>query len=86
MLKRRSRRFLFWLGFLGLAGLVFWWSLPEDPRPHRTEFGVHLMGFRDFEFGHNGFYEKDDDGTVTLDGDAYRCGLFVLFVTKKYED
>jgi len=45
------------------------------------------MRLRDFEFSHNGFYVKDEDtGRTTLTGDAYRCGLIVIFVSRRCED
>jgi hypothetical protein len=75
------------VSLLGFACWMCWWTAPQDPDKSRTEFGVRLMRFRDFEFGHNSYYLKDEDtGQTTLTGDAYRCGLVVFFVTKSYED
>ena len=49
----------------------------------RTECEVRLNPLREMEFGHNGFYNKDEDtGKVTLTGDAYQCGFFVVFFSK----
>lgn len=80
-------RLLVLLSLFAFACLMFGWSLPRDPHKPRIEFDARLMRFRDFEFGHNSFYDKDEDtGKTTLTGDAYRCGLVVFFVSKKYEN
>jgi hypothetical protein len=80
-------RLLFLMSLVAFACLMFWWLSPQDPHKPRTVIGARLMRFRDFEFGHNGFYDKDEDtGRTTLTGDAYRCGLIVIFVSRRCED
>jgi hypothetical protein len=75
------------LSLLGFACWLCWWTAPQDPYKSRTEFGVQLMRFGDFEFGHNSYYLKDEDtGKTTSTGDAYRCGFVMFFVIKNYED
>ena len=74
-----GKRLLLLLSVCVLAGLVCWWRSPATVR-------VRLLRPGEFEVGHNSFYDKDEDtGRTLLTGHAYRCGLFVVFVTRRWE-
>ena len=47
---------------------------------------ILYVGFRNMEFGHNGFYLKDDDtDKTTLTGEVYHCGPLQVVFTKHWD-
>ncbi len=86
-IAKPSERLLFLLSLLALACLMLWPSSPQEPHKPRSVVSAELMRFRDFDFGHNGFVDKDwDTGETKLIGTVYRFGIFKIFVGTRYED